>query len=388
MKFLSLAVATITAASHLLLVAEAHNIRERPREKRHSNIRAKSKVKVRNGSKVVGKGEHQEESRGKPAKRWDEDDGPQTIIGGTQSNENEFPYYLDTASCGGSMIAPKVVLTAAHCGESYYGGKRVIVNGFQRGYQGTHGIIREVAQVVPHPGYNPQNMENDFELYLLTEAVPGTSVNLALNTDPSYPSDGTDVTVLGIGMQNENGGIVNGEFLYDVVIPIVNFQQCSNAWGGFLNMDLMVCAGTVGKGACMGDSGGPLVVRNGNTHTQVGVVSFGANNECAKHSAEENVFARTSGAINWIRTVVCDEWNESASFCDGNTSDGDDNTSGGDDNTSDGSGCTDLADWQDSYGDDCSFYVDYFDDMVCTIYGDDEGTNGKTPKDACCVCKP
>lgn len=80
-------------------------------------------------------------------------------------------------------------------------------------------------------------------LYLLTEAVPGTSVNLALNTDPSYPSDGTDVTVLGIGMQNENGGIVNGQFLYDVVIPIVNFQQCSNAWGGFLNMDLMVCAG-------------------------------------------------------------------------------------------------------------------------------------------------
>ena len=35
----------------------------------------------------------QEESRGEPGKRWDEDDGPQTIIGGTQSNENEFPYY-------------------------------------------------------------------------------------------------------------------------------------------------------------------------------------------------------------------------------------------------------------------------------------------------------
>ena len=61
------------------------------------------------------------------------------------------------------MIAPKVVLTAAHCGESYYSGNRVIVNGYQRGNQGTYGIIREVAQVVPHPDYNAQNMENDFE---------------------------------------------------------------------------------------------------------------------------------------------------------------------------------------------------------------------------------
>ena len=85
-----------------------------------------------------------------------------------------------------------------------------------------------------------------YRLYLLTEGVTGLSVTLELNSAPSFPSDGTDVTVLGIGMQDQaGGGIADGTFLYDVVIPVVNIQDCDAAWGDSLNPDIMLCAGKI-----------------------------------------------------------------------------------------------------------------------------------------------
>ncbi|CAJ1966486.1 unnamed protein product [Cylindrotheca closterium] len=364
MKFAA-SIVTLLALS----VAEAHNTRgEGERTDRENLGEKRSRTKV---------------GRAKESRN---DDGPSTIIGGTQSSQNDFPYYVDTANCGGSLIAPKVVLTAAHCGASYYPDKQVIVNGYERGEVG-NGVWRTVSQVVPHPEYNENTLENDFELYLLSESVTGLSVKLSLNQQATYPADGTDLTVLGIGMQDKNGGLVNGEFLYDVVIPVVNTGECNAAWQGGLNPDIMICAGAIGKGACMGDSGGPLVVRNGNTHTQVGVVSFGSA-DCKKVKASENVFARTSGAINWIKSVVCDTWNEEADFCEGGSSSGGSGsggTSGGGSGSTSGGGCTDVSGWTDSVGDGCAWYKEFKDLDVCEMYSDEVGTGGLSPADACCV---
>lgn len=380
MKFSTAIVSVLTACS----AVEAHNVRtghsEQP-QKRIRNTTSREYLAQKRehlAKRTRAQPDHkpreypqQHKPREHPQHKPREDDVPSLIIGGTQSNQNEFPYYVDTASCGGSLIAPKVVLTAAHCGNSYYDGQQVIINGYKRGDVGQNGIFRTVSEVIMHPGYSRTTLENDIELYLLTEAVTGLSVTLELNSDPSYPSDGTDVTALGIGMQNQaGGGIDRGTFLYDVVIPVVNIASCDAAWGDFLNPDVMICAGTSGKGVCMGDSGGPLVVRNGNTHTQVGVVSFGVNNQCAKGNAYENVFARTSGAFNWIKGIVCDQWGEEAAFCP--------------------PGCTNLSGWSDSAGDGCDWYEEYESAgfPVCEDYQDDfDGTNGKNPVEACCVCK-
>lgn len=73
--------------------------------------------------------------------------------------------------------------------------------------------------------------------------------------------------------------------------------------------------GEVGKGICYGDSGGPLVVRNGNTDILVGVTSMLGDKECSKVHKYDNIFARTSGAMDWIKSVVCSEWGEQADFC-------------------------------------------------------------------------
>ena len=52
------------------------------------------------------------------------------IVGGSATRESNFPYFTDLGDCGGSLIAPSVVLTAAHCGSHI--GRDVRINGSWR----------------------------------------------------------------------------------------------------------------------------------------------------------------------------------------------------------------------------------------------------------------
>ena len=69
-----------------------------------------------------------------------------------------------------------------------------------------------------------------------------------------------------------------------------------------------------GKDSCSGDSGGPIVKIVGQTHIQVGVVSWGEGCAWADYPG---VYARVSKAYSWIKATVCDDWGSFATFCDG-----------------------------------------------------------------------
>jgi trypsin len=169
-------------------------------------------------------------------------------------------------------------------------------------------------------------VENDFMLLLLDEPVTlSGSVTLELSDDPSDIQPGAELTVLGLGVTSQKcffgslcyGGQTMPDELMDVDIEAFSDSQCQTAYGRSFFVDSMFCAGAPGGGkdSCSGDSGGPLVKKEGTVHKQVGVVSWGVG--CADRNYP-GVYSRIpSFGINWIKQVVCDDWGENASFCDG-----------------------------------------------------------------------
>eukprot|EP00526_Cylindrotheca_closterium_P018599 CAMPEP_0113617376 /NCGR_PEP_ID=MMETSP0017_2-20120614/8747_1 /TAXON_ID=2856 /ORGANISM="Cylindrotheca closterium" /LENGTH=371 /DNA_ID=CAMNT_0000526767 /DNA_START=34 /DNA_END=1152 /DNA_ORIENTATION=+ /assembly_acc=CAM_ASM_000147 len=322
------------------------------------------------------------------------DDGPSLIVGGTGASAGDFPYYVDLNGCGGSLIAPGVVLTAAHCAPDgfNYEGSTVIIGGLSR--QSSSGAqTATVAKQVMHPNWKPETFNTDVMLLKLDSAVTPSGGSLVLNRDAYTPLfSGDTLTVCGVGATSE-GGYASDTLLY-VDLPFVEFDTCNEKYGNGLDSDVMMCAGGIGgKDSCQGDSGGPIVQRNGNTHTQVGVVSFGEG--CARPDIP-GVYASTAGTIDWIAYVVCNCWGiDNAGFCSaagsgfscpgggsgsGSTSAPSGAPTGGGDSSED---CTDTPGWTDSVGDGCDWYGDEesYGDPVCEWYAD-EGA-----PEHCCVCQ-
>ena len=207
--------------------------------------------------------------------------------------------------CGGTLIAPDVVLGAAHCGG--YVGQTVYVSGYVFGTDAEGAIAVRVVDEERHPNYNRRTEENDFYLYRLErEVFPAGDITLTVSRG-SDPSDGEDLTVLGLGTTS-SGGSASG-VLMDVQVQADS--GCGN-YGSDYVPEVMLCAGAPGKDSCQGDSGGPLVSVSGNEHTLVGVVSWGYG--CAEPGFP-GVYARVSSAAGWMEGVVCGSWNSRSAFC-------------------------------------------------------------------------
>lgn len=144
--------------------------------------------------------------------------------------------------CGGSLIAPDVVLSAAHCGD--YTGDSVIVGGV-RPDQTSFGAVRvKVVQQRMHPKYDNNTEENDvMVLKLAAPVVQSTSVNLVLNDEYSVPANGADLTVLGLGDLIEDGP--SPTTLMDVVVKAVDTDKCNSrdSYDGGVVDSVMFCAG-------------------------------------------------------------------------------------------------------------------------------------------------
>ncbi|KAE8625750.1 hypothetical protein XENTR_v10006382 [Xenopus tropicalis] len=232
------------------------------------------------------------------------------IVGGDMCPKGECPWqallmYNEIFICGGTLIAPNWVITAAHCLKPLPENKLTVVLGEHR--IGTpEGTEQEskVSKIIMHEHYygSKTNNDNDIALLKLTTPVNYTDyvVPLCLPEKQFAVQELLSIrysTVSGWGRLLESGA--TPELLQRVQLPRVKTQDCIRQTQMNISQN-MFCAGYTdgSKDSCKGDSGGPHATQYKNTHFLTGIVSWGLG--CAKKE-KYGVYTRVSRYTEWIK---------------------------------------------------------------------------------------
>ncbi|MFI0466792.1 MULTISPECIES: S1 family peptidase [Saccharopolyspora] len=210
------------------------------------------------------------------------------IVGGEDANIADHPFTVALVTpdgqqfCGGSLVAPDKVLTAAHCTVGSQPTDINVVSG-RTVISSDEGTVSKVTNVWVHPEYQDAAQGFDVSVLTLEAPVQEAPIELATADDPGYAPD-SQATILGWGNTTEGGQ--QADNLQKATVPVVSDETCSGAYGEY-NKDAMVCAGVPegGVDTCQGDSGGPMVVDN----KLIGVTSWGEG--CAR-PGKPGVYAR------------------------------------------------------------------------------------------------
>ncbi|MET9528047.1 trypsin-like serine protease [Streptomyces coeruleorubidus] len=241
------------------------------------------------------------------------------IIGGNETTITSAPwmtqlhYYDDRGTsstgddigffCGGAVVAPTKILTAAHCVEGYdWHANGAIVTGTSQlpSADGTDlhgGTVTGIWRQWSHPLYDATTIDNDIAVLTLPVPVKATPIRMTTSGDTTSYKAGTSAKVYGWGRTSSTSGAIS-ETLKTATLPMQSDTTCAGAYGSDFVKGHMVCAGNPATGsdagttsACNGDSGGPLVVNN----RIVGVVSWGVTDCVAKGAY--SVFSKVSSYV-------------------------------------------------------------------------------------------
>ncbi len=241
------------------------------------------------------------------------------IVGGREAEPGEWPWQValidaggDPYSdqyCGGTLINPLWVVTAAHCAEGAQPDEMQVLAGIHNLVDTDPGFVRlNVARILVHPNYGQIN-QYDSDIALLELATPApfrlpSAAALPINGVALVPENvgslaGVTSTVTGWG-NRQPGSADYPAALHEVEVPIVSNSACQVAYGSVIT-DAMLCAGVPegGKDSCQGDSGGPLVVFSDarSRWELAGIVSWG--NGCARPGTP-GVYTRVATFARWV----------------------------------------------------------------------------------------
>lgn len=281
------------------------------------------------------------------------------IIGGEQSTPNTYSWMVSVQSkdgqhfCGGSLIADKYVMTAAHCLEDTNADDiQLVINDYDISQPDASEEKLSVAKIVSHDDWD-DSMDNDIAVLELASPSSKTPVRLATQEEMKALPTGSTLTVMGWGNRS-NSGEDFPDLLHEVSVPLADQSTCKDNYDD-IGQDItnnMLCAGLAegGKDSCQGDSGGPLLFQKDSEWIQAGIVSFGEG--CAERDYV-GVYTNVSRYLAWI---------EEAKVAEGNDEYDDE-----DENDAELPLCED--DYDEEYGDDeyyeedePEFYNEYEDD--------------------------
>ena len=187
------------------------------------------------------------------------------IVGGTTTTTSAYPFMMQITDasqnqfCGGTLVSPTKVVTAAHCmaGETPSGVRVVGGRTYQNGSDGT---VAKVSDIWVHPDYTTATRGDDVAVLTLSTSMPYATASYVGSSDTGVYAAGTSARILGWGTTSSGGSSSNQ--LRTATVPTVSDSSCAGSYGSDFVASDMVCAGKTSGGvdSCQGDSGGPLLI--------------------------------------------------------------------------------------------------------------------------------
>ncbi|XP_040211908.1 serine protease 27-like isoform X1 [Rana temporaria] len=241
------------------------------------------------------------------------------IVGGTDALDGEWPWQVAIIdiegnlryTCGGSLISPEWVMTAAHCinkpiQESNY---KVYLGLYRLGEVSSHTVVANVRNIIVNNNFTSDGDPGDIALVQLATPVNYTQYIMPIclpSSTTTFPC-GTECWVTGWGTRSSGGSLIQGGVLQEVMVPLIDRNMCQAMYNNGGSTESIqydqICAGYKdgGKDSCQGDSGGPLVCKVQGVWYEVGIVSWG--DGCADKYFP-GVYTLVMAHQNWISTYL------------------------------------------------------------------------------------
>lgn len=240
-----------------------------------------------------------------------------SIVGGEVASIASYPWLahiryrgpIDNFECGGTVVAPRLILTAAHCVLTETGRVAVAANfsvltGVGDLKEEAPERLSRVSRVLVFPEYEPARLLNDAALLVLAEPVAAPALPLATASDAALLAAGTPVAAAGWGLLGVEPPRVP-TVLHETQSVIQSTAYCQRRLRALLPVYAaasQICVRSeVAPGAslCNGDSGGPGIARRPDgSAVLIGIISLKGSIDCDPLSPQ--VLARVDRVSSWV----------------------------------------------------------------------------------------